>query len=173
MDEEVSKIHVLRSQTTSASIKKLMSNDLEIPGKYFIIDRVVRPDVIDWKHGAEFLQMEGIILGKEMNLVSLLSLLRMFAEKIAKAEKYLIMPDYYPYTEPSASLHIYSKGKWMELGGAGIFRKEVTEPIGVKVPVIAWGLGFDRAFMTNYGITDIREIFSTDISWLRNVEVKR
>ncbi|MFA5333296.1 MAG: phenylalanine--tRNA ligase subunit alpha [Candidatus Nanoarchaeia archaeon] len=173
MDKEISRIHVLRSQTTSASIRKLMSPDLEIPGKYFIIDRMARPDVIDWKHGAEFLQMEGIILGEEMNLASLLSLLRMFAEKIAKVEKFLIMPDYYPYTEPSASLHIYSNGKWMELGGAGIFRKEVTEPAGVKVPVIAWGLGFDRAFMSNYGINDIREIFSTDLSWLRNVEVKK
>lgn len=173
MDKEVSRVHVIRSQTTSASIRKLMSKDLEIPGKYFIIDRMARPDVIDWKHGAEFLQMEGIILGEEMNLASLLYLLRMFAEKIAKVEKYLIMPDYYPYTEPSASLHIYSKGKWIELGGAGIFRKEVTEPAGVKVPVIAWGLGFDRAFMSNYGINDIREIFSTDLSWLRNSEVKR
>ncbi|MFA5303255.1 MAG: phenylalanine--tRNA ligase subunit alpha [Candidatus Nanoarchaeia archaeon] len=173
MDKEVSRIHVLRSQTTSASIRKLMSPDLEIPGKYFIIDRMARPDVIDWKHGAEFLQMEGIILGEEMNLASLLYLLRMFAEKIAKVEKYLIMPDYYPYTEPSASLHIYNNGRWMELGGAGIFRKEVTEPAGVKVPVIAWGLGFDRAFMSNYGINDIREIFSTDLSWLRNVEVKK
>ena len=173
MDKEVSRIHVLRSQTTSASIRKLMSKDLEIPGKYFIIDRVVRPDVIDWKHGAEFLQLEGIILGDNMNLASLLSLLRMFAEKIAKVKKYIIMPDYYPYTEPSASLHIFVKGKWIELGGAGIFRKEVTEPAGVKVPVIAWGLGFDRTFMSSYGINDIREIFSTDISWLRNVEVKK
>ncbi|MDD2678906.1 MAG: phenylalanine--tRNA ligase subunit alpha [Candidatus Nanoarchaeia archaeon] len=172
-DENVSKAHVLRSQTTSASIRKLMSKDLEIPGKYFIIDRVARPDVIDRTHGAEFLQMEGIILGEGMNLASLLSLLRMFAEKIAKAKKYLIMPDYYPYTEPSASLHIFTNNKWVELGGAGIFRKEVTEPAGVKVPVIAWGMGFDRAFMSSYGINDIREIFSTDISWLRNVEVKK
>jgi len=173
MDEEVSKIHVLRSQTTSASIRKLMSKDLEIPGKYFIIDRMARPDVIDWKHGAEFLQMEGIILGEDVNLASLLSLLRNFAQKIAKAEKYILMPDYYPYTEPSASVHIYKNGKWMELGGAGIFRKEVTEPAGVKVPVIAWGLGFDRAFMSNYGIKDIREIFSTDLSWLRSSGVKK
>jgi phenylalanyl-tRNA synthetase alpha chain len=173
MDKEISKVHVLRSQTTSASIRKLMSKDLEIPGKYFIIDRVVRPDVIDRTHGAEFLQMEGIILGENMNLASLLSLLRMFAEKIAKVKKYIIMPDYYPYTEPSASLHIYANNKWMELGGAGIFRKEVTQPTGVKVPVIAWGLGFDRAFMSNYGINDIREIFSTDLSWLRNVKVKK
>ena len=60
----------------------------------------------------------------------------------------------------------------MELGGAD-FQKEVTEPAGVKVPVIAWGLGFDRAFMSNHGIEDIREIFSTDLSWLRNVEVKK
>ena len=171
-DEEFTKKHVLRSQTTSASVRMLMNEDLEIPGKYFVIDRNVRPDVIDWKHGAEFLQMEGIVLGEDMNLRSLFGLLRMFAEKVAKVEKYKIMPDYYPYTEPSASLHIFWRGKWMELGGAGIFRKEVTEPLGVKVPVIAWGLGFDRAFMAEKSINDIRQLFTNDLSWLRNAEVK-
>ena len=60
----------------------------------------------------------------------------------------------------------------MELGGAGIFRKEVTEPLGVKVPVIAWGLGFDRAFMAERSINDIRQLFTNDLSWLRNAEVK-
>ncbi len=163
-DKDFTKLHVLRSQTTSASARMLMNDNLEIPGKYFVIDRNVRPDVVDRTHVAEFLQMEGIVLGEELNLRSLFDLLRMFAEEIAHVKKYKLMPDYYPYTEPSVSLHVHVNGKWMELGGAGIFRKEVTEPLGVRVPVIAWGLGFDRAFMTERGIKDI--------NWLRNAEVK-
>ncbi len=171
-DEEVTRRYVLRSQTTSASARMLMNKNLEIPGKYFVIDRNVRPDVIDRTHGAEFFQMEGIVLGEDLNLRKLFDLLRMFAEEIAQVKKYKLMPDYYPYTEPSVSLHIWSNNRWMELGGAGIFRKEVTAPLGVNVPVIAWGLGFDRAFMSERGIDDIRQLFTQDLSWLREVEVK-
>ena len=59
----------------------------------------------------------------------------------------------------------------MELGGAGIFRPEVTVPQGVKVPVIAWGLGLDRMAMMALGIKDIRELFSVDLNQLRNTRV--
>ena len=56
---------------------------------------------------------------------------------------------------------------WVELGGAGIFREELTQPLGINVPVIAWGLGIDRLAMFKLGINDIRNLFSQDLSWLR------
>jgi phenylalanyl-tRNA synthetase alpha chain len=55
----------------------------------------------------------------------------------------------------------------MEFGGAGIFRPEVTAPLGVHVPVLAWGLGLDRMAMTALGINDIRQLFSTDLEFIR------
>jgi phenylalanyl-tRNA synthetase alpha chain len=55
----------------------------------------------------------------------------------------------------------------MELGGAGLFRPEVTRPLGVKVPVIAWGLGLDRMAMTALGLSDIRDLFTPDLEQLR------
>jgi phenylalanyl-tRNA synthetase alpha chain len=55
----------------------------------------------------------------------------------------------------------------MELGGAGIFREELTYPLGIKVPVLAWGLGIDRLAMLKLGINDIRELFSRNLKWLR------
>ncbi|MBN1923498.1 MAG: phenylalanine--tRNA ligase subunit alpha [Nanoarchaeota archaeon] len=168
---DFTKMLILRSQGTAASARMLMDKDLEIPGKYFGIQRVYRPDVIDRTHLPEFNQLEGIVLGEGLNLRSLFGLLRMFAEEVAGIKKYKLMPDYYPYTEPSVSLHGYFQGRWIELGGAGIFRKEVTEPLGIKVPVIAWGLGFDRMFMSQYGLKDIRSMFCEDINWLRDAEV--
>jgi len=59
----------------------------------------------------------------------------------------------------------------MEFGGAGIFRPEVTLPLGVDVPVLAWGLGVDRLFMMKAGIDDIRYLFSHDLDWIRRAEV--
>ena len=56
---------------------------------------------------------------------------------------------------------------WVELGGAGIFRPEVTEPLGIDLPVMAWGLGIDRLAMFKLGIKDIRYLFAQDLKWLR------
>jgi phenylalanyl-tRNA synthetase alpha chain len=71
--------------------------------------------------------------------------------------------------EGSAELHGWFDGRWVEIGGSGIFRPELTKPLGIDVPVIAWGLGLDRQFMMAKDIKDIRQLFSQDISWLREV----
>jgi phenylalanyl-tRNA synthetase alpha chain len=55
----------------------------------------------------------------------------------------------------------------MELGGAGIFRPELTKPLGVTCPVLAWGIGIDRLAMLKLQSTDIRNLFSDDLRWLR------
>jgi len=79
-----------------------------------------------------------------------------------------IRPGYFPYTEPSLEPEIFYNGNWMELGGAGIFRPEVTKPLGVEHPVLAWGLGLERLVMTLLDIKDIRDLYVSDIDWLRD-----
>jgi phenylalanyl-tRNA synthetase alpha chain len=59
---------------------------------------------------------------------------------------------------------------WIELGGSGIFRPEVTKPMGIDVPVLAWGLGIDRMAMMHLGLNDLRELFSLDVE---NVRLRR
>jgi len=163
---------MLRSQTTAASARTLISKDLEIPGKYFAIARCFRPDVIDKTHLTEFNQVEGIILGEDLTLVDLLGVLEKFAKDVAGADKVKYRPDYFPFTEPSVELVAYKKGcGWMEFGGSGIFRPELTLPLGIKVPVLAWGLGVDRLFMMKAGIDDIRFLFTQDLEWLRRMEL--
>ncbi len=172
-DKRKSKDIILRSHTTAVSVKKLLSKDLKIPGKYFTIDRVYRPDVIDWKHLTEFDQLDGIILGDEMTFRELLGVLKMFAMEVGGVKKIKFVPGYFPFTEPSVELHVYMKGKgWIEIGGAGIFRPEVTLPLGIEVPVIAWGLGILRLFMTKHNINDMRQVFSTDLKWIREFRWK-
>jgi len=163
---------MLRSQTTALSARMLLSKDLEIPGKYFAIARCYRPDVVDRTHLTEFNQVEGIVLGEDLSFRDLLGILERFAVEIAEADKIKFRPGYFPFTEPSVELHAYKEGYgWLEFGGAGIFRPEVTLPLGVKVPVLAWGLGVDRIFMMKTGIDDIRYLFSQDLGWLREREV--
>jgi len=163
---------MLRSQTTAASARMLISEKLEIPGKYFAIARCFRPDVIDKTHLTEFNQVEGIVLGEDLSLKDLLGILKRFAIEVAGADKVKYRPDYFPFTEPSVELVAYKEGYgWMEFGGSGIFRPEVTLPLGIEVPVLAWGLGVDRLFMMKTGIDDIRYLFSYDLDWIRRVEV--
>jgi len=163
---------ILRSQGTALSVRALISKNLEIPGKYFSIARCYRPDVVDKNHLTEFNQVEGIILGKELTFRSLLGVLEKFAVEIAEADKFVFRPDYFPFTEPSVELSAYKEGYgWVEFGGAGIFRPEVTLPLGVSVPVIAWGLGVDRLFMMKADIDDIRTLFTQDLEWLREKKV--
>ena len=76
---------------------------------------------------------------------------------------------YFPFTEPSCEISVkHPELGWIESAGAGIFRPELTEPLGVKVPVIAWGFGIDRLAMFKLGINDIRELFSRNLEWLKN-----
>jgi len=163
---------ILRAHGTALSVRTLLSKDLEILGKYFAIARCYRPDVVDKIHLSEFNQVEGIIVDKDLTLRDLLGVLERFAKDIAGADKVKFRPDYFPFTEPSVELVAYKKGYgWLEFGGSGIFRPEVTQPLGIKMPVLAWGLGVDRLFMMKAKIDDIRYLFAQDLDWIRYKEL--
>ncbi len=163
---------ILRGHGTCLSARTLLSNKLEVPSRYFSIARCYRPEVTDKTHLSEFNQVEGIVVDEKLTLRDLLGVLKKFALEIAGADKVRFKPDYFPFTEPSVELSAYKEGYgWIEFGGSGIFRPEVTLPLDVKVPVIAWGLGIDRLFMMRAGVDDIRCIFSQSLDWLRRKEV--
>jgi len=155
------------AQGTAASARKMIEG-VKVPGRYFALARVYRPDVLDATHLNEFNQLEGFVVADDIKFQHLLGLLAQFAREVAGAEEIMFYPDYYPFTEPSVQLSAkHPKLGWVELGGAGIFRPELTEPLGIKQRVIAWGLGIDRLAMFNLGIKDIRDLFSIKIDWLR------
>jgi len=81
-----------------------------------------------------------------------------------------LWPTYFPYTEPSLEVVGYSKAAkaWIELSGSGVFRPEVTIPLGVRVPVLAWGPGIERLMLMRFGLDDMRALYGTDLSWLRS-----
>ncbi len=159
---------ILRSQGTALSARTLVSKHLEIPGKYFSIARCFRPDQVDRTHLTEFNQVEGIVVGADLSLRDLLGVLERFAIEIAGADKVRFSADYFPFTEPSVQLEAFKEGYgWLEFGGSGIFRPELTLPLGIHVPVIAWGIGVDRLYMMKAGIDDIRMLFAQDLDWMR------
>lgn len=154
---------------TAVSPQILASKELKVPGKYFQIVRCFRPDVVDVTHLIEFNQIGGFVISPDLTFRDLLGLLKMFAVEFGEAKKVKFLPDYYPFTEPSVQMSAkHPKLGWIELGGAGVFREELTKPLGIDMPVIAWGIGIDRLAMYKLGISDIRDMFSRNLEWLRN-----
>ena len=165
-DHEMTRRLILRSQGTVLSAHQLAK--AKIPGKYFGIARCFRYDKVDATHLSDFYQTEGIVLGDDVNLKTLLGFLEMFAVEIAGATEVKYVPGYFPFTEPSVEVHIkHPVLGWFELGGSGIFRPEVTKAMGVDCPVLAWGIGIDRMALMALGLNDLRELFSSDIEQVR------
>jgi phenylalanyl-tRNA synthetase alpha chain len=160
---------ILRTHTTVNTIKYLHEHP-KPPVKVFSIGRVFRREALDSTHLPEFQQIEGIVMEERANLKMLIGILTEFYKRIG-FKQIRIRPGYFPYTEPSLEVEIKLGDKWLEFGGAGIFRPEVTSPFGVKHPVLAWGLGLERLVMMRYNLKDIRNLYFNDIEWLRTAPI--
>ena len=182
--EEEAKKYVLRTHTTilsgqtlsklfqEASAKRAKNKSLHLPEKFFALGKCFRNETLDWSHGFEFNQTEGIVIDKNANFRHLLGYLKQFFKKMG-FEKIRFRPAYFPYTEPSVEIDVYNEKKktWLELGGAGVFRPEVVVPLlGENIPVIAWGPGFDRILMDYYDIKDLRELYKNNLTQLRKIK---
>jgi len=162
---------LLRTHMTGVSARML--SKLEPPAKVFSIGRAFRNETVDYKHLAEFYQVDGIVFDEGVNFNNLVGYLKSFFRKLG-FPKIRVRPGYFPYTEVSAEVDVWfeSKKSWIELGGSGIFRPEVVKPLtGKDTHVLAWGLGIERIAMLKYGLRDIRELYRSDLKWLRDREV--
>ncbi len=168
---DVAKQAILRTHTTAVSARML--SQIKPPAKIFCIGRVFRNETIDYKHGAEFTQIEGIVADENVSFRDLLGYLKEFYLRMG-FKKVRFRPSYFPYTEMSVEPEVYfeEKKEWMELGGSGIFRPEVTVPLGIDVPVLAWGLSLERPIMLKLALNDIRNFYyKNDLEMLRNMRM--
>jgi phenylalanyl-tRNA synthetase alpha chain len=166
-DVEEAKRIVLRTHTTPVTIKYLAENRPE-NARVFCIGSVFRNEKTSYKHLAEFNQVEGIVTDENVSLRDLMGLQKEFYFKLG-LKKIKFWPTFFPYTEPSlqSMVFIESLGKWVELFGMGIFRPEITQAIGIKNPVLAWGGGLERIAMLRFGLHDVRELYNNKLEWLR------
>jgi len=143
-----------------------------LPQKFFAVGKCFRNETVDWSHGFEFNQTEGIVIDENATFANLLGYLKEFAKKMGY-EKVKFQPSFFPYTEPSVEGYVWNEQKkqWIEVLAAGIFRPEVTEPLlGKPVPVLAWGPGFDRMMLGLYAINDMRELYKNDLDKIRKIK---
>lgn len=172
--KEVAEQAMLRTHTTSVSarfiynLRKNAKNieNLEMPLKLFSVGRVFRNESIDYKHLAEFYQTDGIVIGDRLTLSKLFDVLLKIYKSLGVEIKF--KPSYFPFVEPGVEVQILYNGNWLELGGAGIIRKEITDITRKNITVLAWGLGVERTFMAREpSIKSISELYGNNIGWLR------
>ena len=172
-DEQLATRPVLRTHTTATTVRA-MAEDPRPPRKVFCVGKVFRRETVDYKHLPVFYQVDGVIIDEHASFASLLGTLEAFYRKMG-FERFQFRPAFFPYTEPSVEVFVYLEERkdWVEMGGAGVFRPEVTRPFGCTVPVLAWGLGLERIAMFRYGLDDIRQIYVSDLQWLKESELCR
>jgi len=166
--EDIPLHNIMRTHTTAVSsryLKKIADHYKETgeisPGSYFSIDRVYRNETLDATHLAEFMQVEGFVIGKDLSLGDLMNITREFFGRIGLPGVYF-KPAYNPYTEPSEEIFCFHPGlgKPIEVGNSGMFRPEMLSPMGIPEGwnVIAWGFSLERPTMIEYGIDKISQL---------------
>lgn len=170
---EVSQRPVLRTHCTAATVRALADRP-QAPRKVFCVGQVFRRETVDYKHLPVFHQVDGVVIDKAASFATLLGILDAFYRKMG-FERFEFRPAFFPYTEPSVEIFVWlpERQDWVEMGGAGVFRPEVTEPTGCQDPVLAWGLGLERLAMVRHGLSDIRELYLADLDWLKGAPLCR
>jgi phenylalanyl-tRNA synthetase alpha chain len=172
--DQVPLTNILRTHTTAVSSRtlKMIADELKKTGeirphRYFSIDRVYRNETLDATHLAEFHQVEGFVLDKNLSLGHLMNLVREFFSRIGLND-ISFKPAYNPYTEPSMEIFAFHPGlnKTIEIGNSGIFRPEMLIPMGIpeEYTVVAWGFSLERPTMIEYGISEIRSLEGPNVS---------
>lgn len=160
---------LLRSQTSTIQIR-VMENR-KPPVRIVSIGRVYRPDEIDDTHHIMFHQMEGLMVGPDVTMASLKSVLRLFAAAYLGGDVHVrFRPSFFPFTEPSVEFDAHRGNNWLELGGAGMVDPNVLRAVGYdpdEVSGFAFGLGIARFCMMRHGIKNIRHFYSNDLRFLQ------
>ena len=160
---------LLRSQTSTVQIRVMEKR--KPPIRVISLGRVYRPDTADPTHYPMFHQMEGLMVDKGVNLAMLKTVLRLFATNyLGTSVPIRIRPSFFPFTEPSVEADYWWNGRWTEFGGAGIVDPNVFRAVGYdpdEYAGFAFGLGVERLCMIRHGITDIRDMYTNDVRFLR------
>jgi phenylalanyl-tRNA synthetase alpha chain len=160
---------LMRSQTSPMQVRYM--EDRPPPVYVVVPGRVFRRDPFDATHSPVFHQVEGLAVDENITFADLKGTLAYFAKELfGPTTRVKFQPDYFPFTEPSAQMHAYAMGGWIELLGCGMVHPAVFEHVGYDPDAVtgfAFGMGADRMAMVRHGISDLRYLFDPDVRVLR------
>ncbi len=160
--------HLLRTQCTAVDVRVMPHRTPPI--RVVTVGRCYRRDVVDSTHMPVFHQVDGFMVGEGIRFSDLKGVLAEFARQLWGPEtRVRFQPSYFPFTEPSAEIAVSFRGRWLEIGGCGMFHPRVLEMAGIdpeRYTAFAFGCGVDRPAMVRYGIDDIRLFWENDVRFL-------
>lgn len=179
---------LLRSQTSPVQVRTMLEKNGK-PIKIICPGKVYRRDADDATHSHQFMQCEGLVLGKNITLADLKGALLEMAKKMFGEEREIrLRPSFFPFTEPSVEVDVscgLCGGKgcntckqtgWIEVLGAGMVNDNVLRMSGYdpnEIQGFAFGIGVERITMLKYRIDDIRNFYTNDVRFLNQFkEVK-
>ena len=168
--------HLLRTHTSPVQARVMESR--RPPIRIIVPGKVYRRDS-DLRHSPMFHQIEGLLVDDGITFGNLKATLETFLHALFAEHgvEVRFRPSYFPFTEPSAEVDITcifcrgagcgvcSRSGWIEILGAGMVDPRVFERVGIdadRYTGFAFGLGLDRVAMLQYGIPDLRQLFSGD-----------
>jgi phenylalanyl-tRNA synthetase alpha chain len=164
---------LLRSQTSTVQIR-VMETHKPLPLRIISLGRVYRPDdAPDATHFPMFHQMEGLWVDRHVTMAQLKSVLRTLRDELlwVATFRFRFRPSFFPVHRAQRGGRLfYGMGNWMEFGGAGMVDPNVFQHLNIdseKWSGFAFGLGVERLCMRRYGITDIRDLYRSDVRFLR------
>ncbi len=160
---------VLRTHTSPVQIRVM---EAQAPPIYSVVPgRVYRNEAADSTHLAVFHQLECLVVDRGITFGHLAGTIDMFTKAyFGPGWNTRLRPAYFPFTEPSAEFDVQRPdGTWLELGGSGMVHPNVLTNCGIdpeEFSGFAFGFGLDRLAATRHGVTDLRELASTDVRFL-------
>lgn len=166
---------VLRTHTSPVQVRYMLSHEPPIrmicPGKVF------RNEATDATHEAQFFQIEGLMVDKDVSLANLKGTLEYFFSRFFGGEVDVrFRPSFFPFVEPGVEVDMKVdipgnklSGRWIEIMGAGMVHPNVLRDAGIDPDVyqgFAFGGGIDRLAVLKYGIDDIRAMYNGDLRFV-------
>jgi len=159
---------LLTTQTSAVQIRYMETH--KPPFKVVVPGKVFRNEATDATHEAQFFQIEGLYVDKEVSLAELKGTLEHAFKKLFGTDTEIrFRPSYFPFVEPAVEVDVKWKNKWLEVLGAGMVHPNVFKAAGVDPTVwkgFAFAFGLDRIVMLKYGIDDIRLLYSGDLRFV-------
>jgi phenylalanyl-tRNA synthetase alpha chain len=161
--------NVLRTHatnTTARTLEKCAKESIKEIAS-ISIGKVFRNEATDITHEMQFFQIDGCMLGENVNLANMKAVLIEFYKKALGEEVEVeFRPSFFPFTEPSVEVHAKFNGKWLEMMGGGMIHPQVLKNAGLdpeKVQGFAFGGGLDRIAMIRWNIPDVRLFYQGDL----------
>ncbi len=160
---------VLRTHTSPVQIRYMeakLKAGIKPPYRIIVPGKVFRNEATDATHEAQFFQLEGLYVDKEVSLAHLKGVfLHLFKGFFGDDVEIRFRPSFFPFTEPSLEVDMKWKGKWLEMAGSGLVHPNVLKAAGVPEGYsgFAFGCGIDRLVMLKTGIPDVRMFYNGDL----------